>query len=926
MTETNPAPDAASRRTTGDGSAQDVLHTTVLDNGVRVVVREICAAPVVALNLWVGTGGVDDPVGRAGLSHFIEHMLFKPDGPGGTDLARVVYGAGGYVNAMTGPDHTTYYQVVPSATWREVLAAQAAVIGGGGTHGGSRFQDTDVDTERAVIIEELRSGEGNPETLLWRRLMEAAYVEHPIRRPVVGDQASLKELTARDLEAHFDAHYRGGNAVVVVVGDVDADEVLTETARAFGSVPAGDRPPHWGGTEPEQASLRALSLHGPVVQPYLSLAFHVPEVLHPDTAALDVLAGLLGRGRSSQLRHRLELELGLVSDIGAGIAAYRDTGLFVIRASATTPDVAEVIGRSIEEARAFAVHPPDRSEMEKTLRRLEAAYLLEHETPEAIAGGLGYFELMGDCRLAETYIDRLAAVTPEDVARVAAEYLRPESATVAVYGPEALGLPEGDVSDLMAARVAGFSGFGTGSGGGSGRGAESTGEAAGGAVRECARGWKSAVFVRPTIIAERRRPVRSRERLPSGATLVTSSSDTLPLTSVAIAFPGGHCLEDDASLGSTYLAMRTAVRGSTTRSGFELAEEVEAMGTSFSTLVDRDGFGLGSTCLARLQAEAVSLLGEVVAEPAFAREQFDMAKSDVDGEIGETEDHPFRRAVLELLPLLFPAHPYGRPLRGTHGSVDALDARGVRERHLANLSAGRMLVCASGSVDAGALRDAVAKLAARLPGRVPGEHTSSTPALATPPTPGVVTADRTVEHGRPGQSHVALGVAGPAAGSEDGVALRFLTRVLSMMGGRLWVALRENPPHAYSASASTLLLATGGAVLFSVTAKPGDEEAAKEGIRAVLSDVRRDGLSPDEFERARSYVAGTMEIAMQRESTRAASYAMAEILGVGFERMEEMPAAIRGLTNDAVIRVAREWLDPDDGVASVVLRTSGAGA
>ena len=197
---------------------------------------------------------------------------------------------------------------------------------------------------------------------------------------------------------------------------------------------------------------------------------------------------------------------------------------------------------------------------------------------------------------------------------------------------------------------------------------------------------------------------------------------------------------------------------------------------------------------------------------------------------------------------------------------------------------------------------------------------------STPPTPSVVNTGRVIEHGRPGQSHVALGLAGPSAGSDDGVALRFLTRALSMMGGRLWVALRENPPHAYSASGSTLLLAAGGAVVFSVTARPGDEEAARDGILAVLSDVRESGLSPDELERAKSYVAGTMEIAMQRESTRAASYAMAETLGVGFERMEEMPGAIRRLTNEAVIHVAREWLDPDDGVASVALRSSAAAA
>ncbi|MCD4689884.1 insulinase family protein, partial [bacterium] len=739
-----------------------------------------------------------------------------------------------------------------------------------------------------------------------RGLMATSFTEHPCRRAIVGTETSLAAMTAGDLASHHAAHYRGANVVLVVVGDVDADEVIAEARKHLSILPAGARPSHWGGREPAQERLRAVSIHGAVVQPYLSLAFHVPHAMHDDIPAIDALSGLLGQGRSSRLRRALALERGLVSDISCGIAAHRDTGVVVVRAAVTTSDIDEVMHGIFGEMYRLASELPSDDEMEKNIRRLEASYVLEHETPEAIANGLGFFELLGDHRWADEYIDRLAAVTPEDVVRAAAHYLTADNATLVVYGPEELGLPEGDVSELFAGRLAARV-----------RDEEKerklwpeTSQLA-----ESKSIWRRSRFERPMIIAERRTPERTRETLSGGATLITSHSDALPLTSIAVGFRGGHCGEGDSSSGSTYLAMQTVVRGTKRRSGSALADEVEGMGTSLGTIVDRDGFGVGSTCLSRLQSKAFSLLGEVVAEPAFEEREMEMARAEVESEIGETEDHPFRRAVLHMLPLVFPGHPYGRPLRGTRESLSALASNAVRSRYLSGLNTRGLVICASGSVETGRLREAAAALLEVL------ENTSRDAVDDVEPTRGISPTSVELEHGMSGQSHVSMGFAGPAAGEGAAVVVRFLARALTMMGGPLWVALRENPPHAYAVGASSLLLRAGGAVIFSVTARPGDEEQAVEGLCAVLRRVSTEGLAAEELERARSYVAGTMEIAMQRESTRAASYAMSELLGVGFEKLEEVPALVRALTNDDIIHAARMFLDPASGYATVMLKS-----
>ncbi len=865
----------------------DPASVTVLENGVRIIVRELRTAPVVALNLWVGTGGADDPPDRPGVSHFIEHMIFKPDGAGGGDLARTVYEAGGSTNASTSSDHTVYYQIMPANAWTQALSAQARAVRS------PSFGKAAVETERHVILEELRSAEADPDRVVHRLLVETSLLKHPARRPILGTEPSITAVRSDELAAHHDAHYRGENMVIVIVGDVDAGEATERAAEAFGGQGAGDRPPRVRATEPVQEKLRARCAHAPVREVSVAVAFHAPGVLDGDIPALDALCGLLGRGRSSRLYRRLVLDEGVVSELSCGISAYRDMGLVSLRASATTHGIERIVRAVFEEAWAIAGTPPSGAEMERNLRRLEAGYLLEHETPEAMAGGLGYFALLGDHRLAETYVDRLADVTPGDMSRVAGEYLLPSRAAVLLFGPDDMACPEGDVSAFVAGSIGPAGGRET--------------------VRESRAGWRRGGFDRPMILSEARAPRRERQTLSCGATLITSHTEWLPLTSVALGLKGGHSQETDTLSGATYLMMRAALKGTRQRRGGALADEIESMGTTFSTLVERDGFGIGSTCLARLQSGAAPLLGEVLIEPALEIADVDVARTEVENEIGQLEDRPATRALLPLLPLLFPEHPYGRPLRGTRESLGRLTREDLLSNHRANQDPRNLVVCASGSVDAGALREAVERLAERLKSDRPaGGRAASVPVRVRP--------ERVERSNRvSGQSYLAVGFRGPSAGDRDALAMRFLARALSMMGGPLWMALREGPPHAYSAHASPLLLASGGAVLFSVTARPGDEKRAEERLLEVLARLREDGLVPETLDRSRRSVAGMMEIAMQRESTRAASYAISEILGVGFERLESAPDDVRRLVNDDVIRIAREYLDPEAGYALVTL-------
>ncbi|MCK4511896.1 insulinase family protein, partial [bacterium] len=818
------------------------------------------------------------------------------DGPG-PDLAAVVYGAGGYVNAMTGCNYTTFHQLVPSGQWREVLAAQAAAIAS------PLFRPEDVGVESAVIKEEARSSESRPDSFVWRRLMETAFREHPCGRPIVGTEASIDAITPASLGGHMRAHYRGSNLTQVIVGDVSTADVVAFAHDQLGKLQAGERPEAALVSEPEQSQARAVALTGSIVQPYLSVAFRIPHALHEDMPVLDALAGVLGQGSSSRLSQTLQFSLGLVSDIGVSIAAFRDAGLLVVGSALATDDIDSVIASIFREIERLRRERVAADEMEKGLRRLEAGYVLEHETAESIGGTLGFFETLGDYRRADEYIDSLGAVTPDDIRRVAETYLTGERLSLVKYAPAGSGAAHGDESEKVAHLFEEAM---------SPRRPPSKDKSAGRHLREEPDRWTSHGFKRPMIVAERAQSRSTRETLPSGATLITCESNGLPLASIALAFRGGHVAEPADKAGITYITQRLLERGTGERTGRELAEAIEGLGSGLAIAVDRDGFGVGSTVLSRFYGDAFDILSEVLTRPAFDSEQLDLVRGEVESEIGAIEDDPRRRAALLLLPMIFSGHPYGRALRGTRESISGISISDVRDWHALSYSASNLVACVSGRVTQEAARDAIERLAESLPGGGDSPRTEGADCLATDRCEMASAGSR--------QSNIALGLKGAPAGSEDGLVLRFLARALGMMGGRLWVALRENPPHAYSVYASHLSFAAGGSFATFVTAQPGTEREAVESLTAVFKRVRESGLEADELARAQRHVAGMLEITMERESTRAARYAMAELLGIGYEGVEKAPELVRGITNADVVRVARRYLDPGLGLSVVTLR------
>lgn len=391
----------------------------LLPNGVSVIVQEHHAADVAAVQLWVRAGSRDETAGELGLAHYLEHMLFKGTpsrAPGFVD--REVERIGGRINAGTSLDYTFYHAVLPArragATVR--MLADIAV--------NATLDDALLDNEKRIVLEEMRLHEDNPRRLISTRLWGLAFDGHPYGRPIIGRPDLIRALTQETLRGFYRRHYVPESFVLVVVGAVNAGEIVRTATEAFGRLPRrgqGRRAaPAPGGLSPRTDEVTRPGAHG-----HLGLAWLAPRMDHADTPAMSVLVGILGQSRTARLTRELRDRLGIVHSISSGYAAMEAGGLVTITAEfdpANLPRVESEIVGEIGRLRARGVTEDERR---RAITAAEARHEFSLETAEGRAFALGRAETIWRLEDELAWVDRLRAVTAEQIGAVARRYLDP---------------------------------------------------------------------------------------------------------------------------------------------------------------------------------------------------------------------------------------------------------------------------------------------------------------------------------------------------------------------------------------------------------------------------------------------------------------------------------------------------------------------
>jgi zinc protease len=403
-----------------------------LGNGLKVLMIEDHKAPLAVFQVWYRVGSRNEVSGRSGISHYLEHMMFKgTERYGAKVLSRTVQRNGGNDNAFTSKDATVYFQNLPSDKVSLSVDFES-----------DRMKNLIIDpdesiSEKSVVMEERRLRyEDDPQNLLYELTAASAFTVHPYRRPIIGWMSDLASISPDDLRNHYGKYYSPDNAFIVVAGDIRPRELIKDIEAAFAPIPTGTERENYVSREPPQKGEKRVYLKKEAKLPYTLLAYHVPTIPHEDSYALEVLQEVLS-GKSGRIYRSIVYEKRIALNAFADYTStYVDPYLFILGGTANPGhDIADLEEALIKEIERIKEEPPAEREVEKVRNHIESSFIMSQDSISSQAMLLGRFELLGGWRLKDVYLERIHTVTPDDISRVARTYFTEDNRTAGILIP-----------------------------------------------------------------------------------------------------------------------------------------------------------------------------------------------------------------------------------------------------------------------------------------------------------------------------------------------------------------------------------------------------------------------------------------------------------------------------------------------------------
>lgn len=404
------------------------VHT--LPNGLTLILKEDHTTPVVAMQAWVRCGAVDETPKIYGISHGLEHMVFKgtPSRSAG-EITSIIESNGGSINAATQLETTHYYIDVPSYGADAALDVLVDTI----LH--PTFPQDELERERLVILEEIHRRDDSPDATLWDEFISSVFKNTPYGIKVIGNTETVSNLSREDLHAYFHAHYVPQKISMVVVGDINAKATLKKLTRQFGALKP-QQPPrvptiHLNGFKPVRVNLKK-----PVQLSYIGMGFPTIGLGHKDLVALDMLADILGGGTSSRFFQRIREEKELALTISCDYIAFQQKGLFSFFIEALPATGLQAIETALDELNRLKKEPINREELKRAKARVKSHWLYSAETPHGQASSLGNMSVLGHLELISIYLRRIEALSVDDIMNAYETHVRGRNFSITKLDPQ----------------------------------------------------------------------------------------------------------------------------------------------------------------------------------------------------------------------------------------------------------------------------------------------------------------------------------------------------------------------------------------------------------------------------------------------------------------------------------------------------------
>ncbi|MGM0682368.1 MAG: M16 family metallopeptidase, partial [Thermodesulfobacteriota bacterium] len=721
------------------------LYKEVLDNKLTLIAKDLEESRAATVQIWVKAGSIYEEKATAGITHLIEHMIFKgtPDrGPG--QIAGLIEGLGGQINAYTGYEYTVYHATLPNRHWEKGLEVLSDAV----LH--AVFDPEELEREKGVVLEELFMRKDQPATQFFEELMANSYREHPYRRPVIGNRESIVSIERQDIMTYRKNFYNPDRMCVVIVGDFDFPHLLSRVQELMGGVQAETANIPDIPREPEQGSPRVFNLQKNVNQSRMAWTFPIPSFNHADSPVMDVIAALLGNGESSRLYNRLRNQKGLVHRVRASSFTPDYQGLLKVTANLEPENLDAALEAGLEEIFKLKYQEVPEDELARIKLNLEKEIIFGLEKVKGRARILGRLEMLSGDPRSENYLDKVRQVKSEEIIKVARKYFSPDKITVGCL------LPDSSKTTLDKQKTTEI-------------------------IRKADQKARTVSKIPASLISDSFLDNVHRFELDNGITLLVKEDHNIPTVAARLIFPGGLRGETETTNGAFSFISKLLPEGSESLSGRELDLRLAELAGSLSGFSGKNTFGLKAGFLSRFFKPGLELISDIIINPCFNSREAEKVRGALLDKLDQQEDSLPSVAMREFNEALFQGHPYSLNSAGSKTVIKNLDVAELKNIYKQYSRPGKMVLAVAGDIKAEEVKKTVNDCFGRW-SRSAAPYPLDTSFLEPlpPAEPEIITLDREKK-----QVHIIIGFIGAGLKNEDRYSLEMLKTVLSGQSGRL---------------------------------------------------------------------------------------------------------------------------------------------
>lgn len=836
-----------------------------LDNGQTVVIQEVKNNPIVTIDTWIKTGSIDEEDPNNGVAHFLEHLFFKgtkTHEPGEFD--KILETKGAITNAATSKDFTHYYITIPSKDFDLAMDLHGDMI----LH--PLIPRKEMEKERKVVLEEISKDLNSPTKIMQDNLNSMLYTTHPYKRKVIGRSDVIETITRDQVLSFYNKNYSPSNMVTVIIGDVNANHAIEKTKEAFNAEYKKQTKTIYTKEAPltkQQKKVEYLDTESG----YMVIGFRGTPIDDKDSYALDVLATILGDGRSSVLNQVLKEKKRIAFSVDAGNSTFRDDGIFYISANYEPTKckiVQDTIFNEIEKIQKNGV-TDDQLKLAKNI--IERSTYYSRESITNIATEIGYtMALTNDIKFYDTYLDNIKNVSKEDVKKVAEKYLGINRSAVSIVLPKSA--KEVPVASLT-------------------QQAPATAE----------------------LVSENAQT--QKYKLSDGATMLYTPNNVNDIIAISIYAKGGQLAEQKA--GTANLTATAMMRGTKNYTSLELSQVLEDNGIKIQPSASADAFAINVLTTKDEYDKTLELLNEVVNNATFEDYEIDKVKTEKLNTIKRNKDVPLQRAIEEYRDLIYQNSPYSISSKILEKNIPNITKEDIINYYNSIFAPKNLVISINGNIDKDkTIQDLnnIFKPKENAKNFDFAQYNSKIPTVTTPRQ--TIQKVPTTE-----TAWILLGwQTNGVLNEKDYATLQVIDSLLgSGMSSRLFKDLREQEGLAYQLGSGYSPNVLRGSFLLYIGTNPQTLDKAKSGLFAEITRLKTEYVGDKELQDAKEKLLGNYVIGLETNLDKASNIGWYEASTRGYEFKDKYEKLINSVTDSDIIEIANKYFT-DDYILSIVTK------